>query len=88
MNEPSADPTPLDPLSYDQLPYPALSYAQTHPDRLAAMATLMGLEPPPVDRCRVLDIGCAVGGNLLPMAAVLPNSQFVGIDNAGKQIET
>jgi len=41
-----------------------------------------------VERCRVLDIGCAVGGNLLPMAAVLPHSHFVGIDNAGKQIET
>ncbi len=88
MSEASPDPAPFSPYSYDELPYPGLSYAQTHPDRLASMATLMGMEPAPVDRCRVLDIGCAVGGNLLPMAEVLPNSQFVGIDNAGKQIDT
>jgi SAM-dependent methyltransferase len=88
LSEQRTTPDPALVTSYDDFPYPALSYAQTHPDRLASMATLMGLEPPPVDGCRVLEIGCAVGGNLLPMAAVLPDSQFVGIDNAGKQIET
>ncbi|MGD2077581.1 MAG: class I SAM-dependent methyltransferase, partial [Chloroflexota bacterium] len=88
MNEETANSaTPLE-VSYDDLPYPSLSYGQTHPDRLAAMATLSGLESAPVDRCRYLDIGCAVGGNLLPMAEVLPGCEFVGIDNAAKQIET
>jgi methyltransferase-like protein/protein-L-isoaspartate O-methyltransferase len=77
----------LAPDSYDHLPYPSLSYAQTHPDRLASMATLLGLEPTPVERCRVLDIGCAVGGNIIPMAFNLPDSEFVGIDYAGRQIE-
>ena len=39
--------------NYDEIPYPGLSHAETHPDRLASMATLLGLEPTPVERCRV-----------------------------------
>ena len=59
---------------YDQVPYPALSYTPAHPDRLVVMARLMGMEPAPAERCRVLDLGCAVGGNLIPMAYGLPES--------------
>ena len=73
--------------SYDETPYPSLSYAQTHPDRLATVATLLGLQPARVERCRVLELGCATGGNLLPMAYGLPNSKFIGIDNSRRQIE-
>ncbi len=72
--------------SYDQVPYPSLSYAQTHPDRLATVATLLGMDPPPVTGCRVLEMGCASGGNLIPMAYGLPGSEFVGIDLAARQI--
>ena len=72
---------------YDEVPYPSLSYAQTHPDRLATIATLLGLQPAPVQRCRVLEIGCASGGNLFPMAYALPDSKFVGIDYAQAQID-
>jgi methyltransferase-like protein/2-polyprenyl-3-methyl-5-hydroxy-6-metoxy-1,4-benzoquinol methylase len=75
------------PNSYDQAPYPSLSYGQSHPDRLATLATLMGLSPPPITRCRVLELGCAAGGNLMPMAYGLPESEFVGIDYSGRQIE-
>jgi SAM-dependent methyltransferase len=66
--------------SYDELPYPNFSFAQTHPDRLATLAWMFGLISAPVDRCRVLEIGCAAGGNLIPLAAALPHSEFVGID--------
>ena len=72
---------------YDEMPYPGLSHAQTHPDRLASMAILLGLDPAPVERCRVLDIGCALGVNLMAMAELLPESDFVGIDYAARQIE-
>jgi len=67
---------------YDELPYPGLPFAETHPDRLATMATLFGMTPAPVDRCRVLELGCGDAGNLTPMAFVLPNSTFTGIDLA------
>jgi methyltransferase-like protein/2-polyprenyl-3-methyl-5-hydroxy-6-metoxy-1,4-benzoquinol methylase len=72
--------------AYDQVPYPSLSYSQSHPDRLATMATLLGMSPAAVDRCRVLELGCAVGGNLIPMAYGLPESDFVGIDSSAQQI--
>ena len=73
--------------SYDQVPYPASPFAQTHPQRLATIATLFGVSAPPVDSCRVLEIGCAQGGNIVPMAEQLPNSQFVGFDLSAKQID-
>jgi methyltransferase-like protein/ubiquinone/menaquinone biosynthesis C-methylase UbiE len=73
--------------SYDATPYPGLSYAQTHPDRLAMLAMLLGLEPAPVERCRVLELGCGTGGNLLPMAYSLPEAAFVGVDYSARQIE-
>lgn len=72
--------------SYDDIPYPYLSHLQTHPDRLATLATLLGMTPAPVTRCRVLELGCAGGGNLIPMAYGLPESQFVGIDLSARQV--
>src|SRR5262249_41277773 len=37
--------------------------------------------------CRVLELGCARGGNLIPMAAALPGAQFVGIDASPRQVQ-
>ena len=42
-----------------KLPYPRHAYGFTHPDRLATLATLHGLEPPPIERARILEVGCA-----------------------------
>ncbi|MBN1875788.1 MAG: methyltransferase regulatory domain-containing protein [Anaerolineae bacterium] len=72
--------------SYDVVPYPGHSYNFTHPDNLATLATLLGMSPTPVDTCRVLELGCANGANLLPMAESLPGSTFVGIDASQRQI--
>jgi methyltransferase-like protein len=74
------------PTSYDEIPYPSYPLPQTHPDHLATVATLLGLHPAPADRCRVLELGCASGGNLIPMALTLPGSAFVGIDLSGEQV--
>ncbi len=68
------------PYSYDTVPYPTGAYPQTHPDRLAVIATLLGMTPAPPERCRVLEIGCGDGGNLIPMAFALPESRFTGFD--------
>lgn len=71
---------------YDEVPYPSAVYPQTHPDRLATMATLFGMNPARVERCRVLELGCWDGTNLITMAFGLPESEFVGLDLAQRQI--
>ena len=54
---------------------------------MAAIATLFGLSPAAVEQCRVLEIGCAGGENLIPLAASFPNAQFVGLDYSQAQIK-
>jgi methyltransferase-like protein/SAM-dependent methyltransferase len=73
--------------TYDETPYPGMSYSQTHPDRLATVATLLGLDPAPVEQCRILALGCASGWNLMPMAYALPGSTILGIDRSARQIQ-
>ncbi|OQY47357.1 MAG: hypothetical protein B6242_05285 [Anaerolineaceae bacterium 4572_78] len=72
--------------TYNLVPYPSSPKRLTHPNHLATIATLFGMEPPPLENCRVLEIGCSDGGNLIPMAYSLPNGQFVGIDFSETQI--
>lgn len=66
--------------TYDQLPYAGRPIAIAHPDRMALAAMARGLEPAPPDRCRVLEIGCAEGANLLATAFHLPDCELVGVD--------
>src|SRR5437763_6267845 len=79
--------TAVAPNPYDRVPYSLSCFPQTHPDRLATVATLFGMKPAPPDRCRVLELGCARGGNLIPMALTVPHSRLVGIDLSRRQIE-
>ena len=72
---------------YDEVPYPGRAFPQSHPDRLATMATLYGLDPAPPGAANVLELGCGDGGNLLPMALTLPGSRFVGIDSSAYAVE-
>lgn len=71
---------------YDAYPYDNFPFAVTHPDHLATLATLFGLRPAPPTCCRVLELGCGLGGNLIPMAVTLPGSAFVGVDRSSAQI--
>jgi methyltransferase-like protein/2-polyprenyl-3-methyl-5-hydroxy-6-metoxy-1,4-benzoquinol methylase len=71
---------------YDEIAYPTFPHSSTHPDRLATIATHFGMKPAPVERCRVLELGCSNGTNLLSMAVALPESEFVGVDLAGRPI--
>lgn len=73
--------------TYDELPYGSFAFQQTHPGRLAAVGRLLGMTPPPVATCRVLEIGCADGGNLLPMAATIPGGRFLGVELSARQAE-
>jgi len=72
---------------YDRVPYTSFAYPRTHPDRLSLVARLCGMRPAPITACRVLELGCASGGNLIPMAFHLPDSEFVGVELASRQVE-
>src|SRR3954454_13487418 len=71
---------------YDDVPYSNYPYAQTHPDRLATVARLHGLEPPDPFHSRVLELGCGAGGNLMAMVAATPGLRAVGVDLASGPI--
>ena len=51
--------------AYDALPYPALTFPQTSPDRLATMAAYFGMSPADPAKCRMLELGCGNGANLM-----------------------
>ena len=72
--------------SYDEIPYDSKPLFATHPDCLCVAGRLRGLAAAPATNCRVLELGCATGGNLIPMAYGLPESRFVGIDLSPVQI--
>jgi methyltransferase-like protein/SAM-dependent methyltransferase len=72
---------------YDQMPYLSTAFRSTNPEGLATLARLVGIESPAVTHCRVLELGCSNGGNLIPMAYAWPGSEFVGIDLSARQIQ-
>src|SRR5262245_45669411 len=72
---------------YDEVLYPSYLHNQTHPDRLAVIGNLFGMRPAPIDNCRVLELGCGDGSNLIPMAMSLGESEFIGIDRAARPIQ-
>lgn len=71
---------------YDRIAYPSYTHPQTHPDRLAVLGQLFGLDPAPLHHCRVLEVGCGDGTNLAPIAWTLPDSEFVGLDLATEPV--
>lgn len=72
---------------YDKVIYPGSSFPQSHPDRLATIASLYGMSTPDIATCRVLELGCATGGNIIPMAVFYPEATFVGVDYSKVQIK-
>jgi tRNA G46 methylase TrmB len=50
------------------------------------MATLFGMRPAPLDGCRVLELACAGGGNLIPLALQLPRATILGVDLSAREL--
>ena len=71
----------------DSVLYPGGAWEHSHPDRIAANARMYGIDTNPVERCRVLELGCGAGGNLVPMAYGLPDGEFLGIELAARPVE-
>lgn len=73
--------------SYDTMPYDSFPFPQSAPEHLQSVARLFGLTTPPPAKARVLELGCAAGGNLIPVARRHPHAQLVGVDLSQVQIE-
>ncbi len=71
---------------YDAVAYATQSNALSHPSHLGTVARLHGLAAARMASCRVLEVGCNDGANLLPMAAAWPGARFVGCDLSGQAI--
>ena len=71
---------------YDLYTYESQPYADSRPEHCALIARLRGFSPPALESIRCLEIGCASGNNILPLAVLHPASTFVGIDSASSQI--
>lgn len=65
---------------------PAISYLCS-PGQMRAAAFLYGVETVPLERARVLELGCGAGSNLLPFAAAYPHARVVGVDQDPRRIE-
>lgn len=73
---------------YDLVPYRHGAIPASHPARIGAIGRIHGLNCAAPDGCRVLELGCAEGMNLLPLAERFPRSEFVGVDFSPVQIAT
>ncbi|HLH89404.1 MAG TPA: class I SAM-dependent methyltransferase [Xanthobacteraceae bacterium] len=72
--------------SYDALPYVSNPFPMTHPALTGAIARLFALEAAPLGGARVLELGCAAGGNIIPAAARHPDASVLGIDLSPAQV--
>ncbi len=72
--------------SYNETPYQSHPFPQTAPEHLRAVAALFGITTVPVEHARILELGCASGGNLIPVAVRFPHAQIIGVDISSAHI--
>lgn len=71
--------------TYDESPYESYPFAQTTISNLKSIAHIFGLDTPNLETARILELGCASGGNIIPQAALYPKAKFVGVDLSAEQ---
>lgn len=71
---------------YDAVPYDSHPFPQSAVEHLEALAYLFGLDAPDPSGARVLELGCAAGGNLIPFAARHPHAHAIGVDLSPVQV--
>lgn len=72
---------------YNIIPYVSTSFPQSAPERLFGLAKLFGLAPPAIETARVLELGCASGGNIIPLASRYPKMRIVGVDLTPRHVD-
>jgi len=66
--------------SYNETPYHSHPFPQSTPAHLSAIAALFNVKSVPVERARILELGCASGGNIIPLALRFPQATIIGVD--------
>jgi cyclopropane fatty-acyl-phospholipid synthase-like methyltransferase len=74
------------PNPYDEYPYCDYPIKWTAPEQLALASILHGGPRLPLDNYRVLELGCANGANLLPLAWYRRQGDFTGLDASSRQL--
>lgn len=72
---------------YDLLQYKSFPFAHATAANMFTLAKFLGYNAPNFKTARVLEVGCASGGNLTPQAYDYPDATFCGIDYSKIQIE-
>jgi methyltransferase-like protein/cyclopropane fatty-acyl-phospholipid synthase-like methyltransferase len=73
--------------SYDEIPYGSHAIPGSHPDRLFSIARLFSVDAVPPSEAKILELGCAGGGNLIPIASQFPKARCVGVELSAVQVE-
>jgi len=73
--------------SYDSFNYESLPFPNSHPEKLASIANLFGIKSKAIQQAKVLELGCAAGGNIIPIASNYPECSITGIDLSAEQIK-
>lgn len=73
--------------AYDKMPYESYPYPQSAPEHLKTIGVLFGMNPPKLEKARILELGCAAGGNLFPIAHKYPDAEVIGVDLSSVQIQ-
>ena len=74
------------PSPFELPPYPAMSHPLADPAAHVVAARFAGLRVPDPANSKILEIGCASGHLLLPLAMRWPKAQFIGIDPSEQAI--
>lgn len=71
---------------YDEIPYIFQADARTYPGKTGALGLLYGLGVEALANARILELGCAQGANILPIAERFKGSYCVGVDLSREHI--
>ncbi len=73
--------------SYDKVPYQSNAFINASIDRMYVVAKSYGINATKPENARVLELGCAAGGNIIAQAIKHKSANFIGVDLATSQIQ-
>lgn len=72
---------------YDEMPYESHAYPFSSPVSLYTLAKLFKIDAADFKTARVLELGCASGGNIIPYAINYPKANFVGVELSKRHVD-